>query len=258
MEVAKALSVQGRVVWALMLREIHTLYGGDRLGYLWAIIQNAFSVGVFWGLRTVMGFKPPHGMSVPAFLIAGFAVWNIFSGLVLKSISAIDGNKTLLTFPQVTPVDLLLARVGVVVTTEVVVAVSLLSLSYYLGYDLTMPNWSGVLGVLLLVTALGLGLGATFSSLCAWLPILAKLLPMVFRILFFVSGVFFSLKNLPYGFREYIIWNPALQLIEWIRVSLAPAYPADDVNIAYLATLAIITMTSGLLLERQSRKRFAT
>ena len=34
--------VQGRVIMALILREVHTLYGSSRLGYLWAVIQTMF------------------------------------------------------------------------------------------------------------------------------------------------------------------------------------------------------------------------
>ena len=48
--VSPALTVQGRVIAALILREIHTLYGNTRLGYLWAIIQTAFGIGVILGL----------------------------------------------------------------------------------------------------------------------------------------------------------------------------------------------------------------
>ena len=33
-----ALTVQGRVIYALMMREVHTIYGTSRLGYLWALI----------------------------------------------------------------------------------------------------------------------------------------------------------------------------------------------------------------------------
>ncbi|MDR1045037.1 MAG: ABC transporter permease [Candidatus Adiutrix sp.] len=252
--VASALAVQGRVVWALMLREIHTLYGGDRLGYLWVIIQNSFGVAVFWGLRYFMGFKAPHGMSVPAFLISGFMIWNIFSSLILKSVAAARGNQALLTFPQVTQIDLLLARAGVIVVTEVVVAVLLLALSFYFGYPLDTPNWAGTLGAVALAAGLGLGLGGTLAALNIIMPILEKLLPMVFRILFFVSGIFFSLTAVPYGFRAYLAWNPALQLIEWLRVSLAPAYPATYVNVPYLTLLSLITMTLGLLLERRVRR----
>ena len=43
--------VQGRVIMALILREVHTLYGSSRLGYLWAVIQTMFGIGIFWGIR---------------------------------------------------------------------------------------------------------------------------------------------------------------------------------------------------------------
>ena len=38
----EGLTVEGRVLLALMLREIHTINGSSRLGYLWVLIQSAF------------------------------------------------------------------------------------------------------------------------------------------------------------------------------------------------------------------------
>ena len=64
--------VQGRVIMALILREVHTLYGSSRLGYLWAVIQTMFGIGIFWGIREIAGARAPHGMSVLMFLLAGF------------------------------------------------------------------------------------------------------------------------------------------------------------------------------------------
>lgn len=47
--------VQGRVIMALILREVYTLYGSSRLGYLWAVIQTMFGIGIFWGIREIAG-----------------------------------------------------------------------------------------------------------------------------------------------------------------------------------------------------------
>ena len=44
MATAPALDTQARVIIALALREVHTLYGGKSLGYLWVIFQTAFGV----------------------------------------------------------------------------------------------------------------------------------------------------------------------------------------------------------------------
>ena len=112
--VSSGLTVQGRVLYALVMREVHTLYGNTKLGYLWAIIQTAFGIGVFWGLRTILGAHAPHGMSMIVFLLSGFIPWYMFSHTVSRCMSAVKANKALLTFSQITELDLMIARVIVV------------------------------------------------------------------------------------------------------------------------------------------------
>ena len=107
MVVDSALKVQGRVIYALMMREVHTIHGNSRLGYLWTLINTMWGIFVFWGLRYAMGAGDPHGMSSLLFLTTGFGIYSIFSGTVSKCMTAVSGNKALLTFPQVTPVDIM-------------------------------------------------------------------------------------------------------------------------------------------------------
>lgn len=257
MAASSALKVQWRVLWALMLREIHTLYGGSYLGYLWVIIQGAFSVGVFWALRETFHFRAPHGMPTPAFLIVGFGIWHIFNGVINKSIVAVSGNKTLLTFPQVTPLDLMLARTLIVVSTEIIVAAIMLLSSVVLGYNIGPISWSGVMAGLFYISVISFGLGSILATLCYIIPTVAKIVPMVLRILFFCSGVFFSIDRLPNKIYEMLKWNPVLQLIEYTRNSLAHNYNAATADFSYLATLTIFFLFFGLLLERYGRRYLA-
>lgn len=76
--IQNGLVVQGRVLGALMLREIHTINGNSKLGYLWVLIQSVFGIAVFWALRTYMGAHAPGGMSMALFLAIGFGLWSIF------------------------------------------------------------------------------------------------------------------------------------------------------------------------------------
>uniref|UniRef100_UPI00345E3A1A ABC transporter permease n=1 Tax=uncultured Bilophila sp. TaxID=529385 RepID=UPI00345E3A1A len=112
--VSSALTVQGRVIAALILREVHTLYGNTRLGYLWAIIQTAFNIAVFWLFREFLGAHAPHGMGIAVFLLCGFIPWYMFSSTIARCMSAVNANQALLTFPQVTELDLMIARVIVI------------------------------------------------------------------------------------------------------------------------------------------------
>ena len=123
-----AVIVQGRVIYALMMREVHTIYGTSRLGYLWALIQTMWGIGVFWGMRYALGAKAPHGMHILMFLLAGFGFYNMFSGILNKCMSAVNGNRALLTFPQVTPLDLMNSRPVIVWATEKVAAYLLIGI----------------------------------------------------------------------------------------------------------------------------------
>ena len=69
-----AARVQTRVIWALMLRETKTLFGKHKLGYMWALINAAFSIGIFWAIRDFGGFLAPHGH-----VHAGVPGWRIYS-----------------------------------------------------------------------------------------------------------------------------------------------------------------------------------
>lgn len=185
---ARGLKVEARVIPALMLREIHTIHGGSSLGYLWVIIHGLFGIGIFWGVREIFGFRALYGISVPVFLIVGFAVWNIFQGAGRKLSEAANGNRALLTFPQVTHLDLLVSRTLVIGATELLVAALMLTTAVIWGAEIGPVDWAQFLTAILLVAATAFGLGAVLTFFCQLLPALRQIMPMLFRALFFCSG----------------------------------------------------------------------
>ena len=255
MVVDSALKVQGRVIYALMMREVHTIYGSSRLGYLWALIQTMWGIFVFWGLRYAMGATAPHGMHILMFLITGFGLYNIFNSIITKCMSAVSGNKALLTFPQVTPVDLMVSRMIIVWATELLAALLLIAVGMLFGVPVYITDFGGFAAILLLTPLLGLGVGMTLASLAVLYPTLEKIVPMVLRIMFFVSGLFYSATMLPSYVLEYLWYNPMLQIIEWGRVCLSRGYTTIDYSELYLASVTLISLCFGLLFERYVRGR---
>ena len=253
--VSSALTVQGRVIAALILREVHTLYGNTKLGYLWAIIQTAFGIGVFWAFRELMEAHAPHGMGMAVFLLCGFIPWYIFNDVVSRCMNAARGNQALLTFPQVTELDLMLARVIVVWGTQIICAIGILSISTSLGQPMELRHPGTLAATLLFAPLLGLGMGLIFASLARFWPTLDKLVPMCLRILFFASGVFFYVSELPARFADVLLLNPVAQLIEWQRYGFSASAAAPAYNIGYIAAWCAISLCAGLLLERHARGR---
>ncbi|MDR1656934.1 MAG: ABC transporter permease [Deltaproteobacteria bacterium] len=253
--VSAATVVQGRVIAALILREIHTLYGNTRLGYLWAIIQAAFSIGVFWLIREVLGARAPHGLGMAIFLLCGFTPWYIFSETVTKCLNAVRANQALLTFPQVTELDLMFGRVIVVWGTQLVTSLVIITLAIIIGQPVELRDPMSLLATLLFAPLLGLGVGLVCSSLARLWPTLEKIIPMVMRFLFFASGVFFFVSELPSRLSRPLLLNPIAQLIEWQRYGFSASSVAPAYSLKYICVCCAVSLSLGLLLERYVRGR---
>lgn len=249
------LSPQFRVIYALILREVHTIYGHTSLGYLWVVIQTAFGIGVFWCLRIFIHARAPHGMTLLTYLVCGFIIWNIVTQTLTKCMNAIDGNRALLTFPQVFPLDIMLARGIVVCATQVVSMSVILGVGELFGYGVTISNMGLLLAALLLALAFGLGCGTILSALMVYLPALSNLTPLILRILFFISGIFFSVSVFSSRVGSWLLLNPIMQIIEMARTAMSNGYVSPFFDVEYLLQINLCILTLGLLLERFIRRR---
>ena len=254
-ELRSGFTVQCRVIAALMLREVHTINGNSKLGYFWVLLQNAFSIGVFWVLREFMNAHAPHGMSMALFLALGFGVWAVFKDGVIKTITADAVTKALLIFPQVTEFDVMLARILVLAATQFVVTTIIIVTSVLFGYVFRPADWLLALSVMILIPLCALGIGMIISALAVYFPVLEKIVPMIFRILFFGSGVFFSVDMFPQYIAEILMWNPILQAIELMRTSLHQGYAVTGLSFGYLAIFTVCSLGLGGFLERYVRAR---
>ena len=253
--VPSALTVQGRVIYALVMREVHTLYGNTRLGYLWALIQTGFGIGIFWGIRTIIGAHAPHGMSMPVFLLCGFIPWHIFRDTVARCMKAVSANQALLTFPQVTELDLMIARLIVVWGTQLVCAIVILSIAAALEQSMELRHPGTLAATLFFAPILGIGTGLVFASLARLWPTLDMLVPICVRILFFASGVFFSVSRFPSRLSDILLLNPMMQIIEWQRYGFSHSSTAPIYSVTYIAVWCFCTLCLGLLLESYARGR---
>lgn len=252
---SSSLTVQGRVIAALILREIHTLYGNTSLGYLWAVILTAFNISVFWLFREMFGAHAPHGMGMAVFLLCGFIPWNMFNNTLARCMSAVSANRALLTFPQVTELDLMFGRLIVVWGTQSVCAAIILALAAALGQPMELRRPGALAATLFFAPLLGLGMGLIFASLARFWPTLERLVPIMMRFLFFASGVFFQVSELPARLSEPLLFNPVAQLIEWQRYGFSASSAAPAYSVSYAAVWCLGSLALGLLLERCARGR---
>jgi capsular polysaccharide transport system permease protein len=247
--------VQLQVIYALLLREVKTRFGKHQWGYAWALIGPILWVGAFAWLYTLLGRLAPPGMSMIPFLITGIVTFDVFRGTSNAATGAIGGNKGLLFYPQVRPLDLVMARAVLEGATQLVVFAILLSgVALYEG---RMPIHS-ILTTLIglgLATGLGASLGLVMCGLTTLSTTVERVLGMVMRPMFWFSAVFYPVDSSPSGFREILLYNPVVHAIEMVRLGWFSGYQSRHIDPWYPVLWILVLLFFGLSLERVARRR---
>jgi capsular polysaccharide transport system permease protein len=246
---------QLQVLHALLLRETKTRFGSNQLGYLWAFIEPAMWIGMFIGFYGVVGRITPPGMSMVAYLTTGIVPFSLFRDTAQRCMSAIEANKGLLFYPQVRPLDLVIARAILEGVTYLgVMAVFMGGLALWEG----PPRVDSVLQTL---AGLGLagGFGAAVGLLCCGLsvysPTVERLFPSVLRLSFWLSAVFHPVETLPHAMRDVLLLNPLTHAIELTRDGWFLGYDARHADSVYVLLWILVLSFFGLSFERMARRR---
>lgn len=255
-EMASAAATQGRVVHALMLRETKSRFGRQKLGYLWAVLEPAAFVALLAVIFSLARESSPSGMPVVPFMMTGFVPFFLFRSTMTQTMGAIETNRVLLTFPQVTLIDLVLVRALLEIATLTVVFFLLLTAAHALGFTIDIENPLQVLFALACLALTGFGLGVAFASLVPLFRSVQQIVSIIMgRPLFFTSGLFFTAEMMPGGIRELLLLNPILHMIEWLRSAFFVEFESRYMSMEYALGTALLTVFIGLLMLRGLRKR---
>ncbi len=246
---------QLQVVHALLLRETKTRFGVNRLGYLWALIEPACMVGMFAGFYSSYGHVMAAGTNVVAFISAGILPFSLFRDTAAKCMSGISANSGLLFYPQVRPLDLVIARATLEFVTSIVV------LTLVLGGVMLWTGNTNIVSILetLAGVTMASALGASFGLLCCGISVYSSnvevMIPTLLRPLMWFSAVFHSVDTLPSAYRDIMLYNPLVHAIEMVRDGWFPGYNARSIDPWYPMLWILVMSFMGLTLERAARRR---
>lgn len=246
---------QLQVLHALLLRETKTRFGTNQLGYLWAFIEPALWIGMFIGFYGVVGRISPPGMSMVAYLTTGIVPFSLFRDTAQRSMSAIEANKGLLFYPQVRPLDLVIARAILEGMTYLgVMALFMGGLALWEGPP-RIDSLLQTLGGLGLAAGFGASLGLLCCGLSVYSPTVDRLFPSALRLVFWLSAVFHPVETLPRAMRDVLLWNPVTHAIELTRDGWFAGYDARHADALYVLAWILVLSFFGLSLERMARRR---
>jgi capsular polysaccharide transport system permease protein len=251
----RGLMTQLQVMHGLLLREMKTRFGEHHWGYAWALIGPAMWVGTFIVLYFLLGRLAPPGMSVVAFLVTGIITFQLFRETSTQSLHAISGNKGLLFYPQVRPLDLVVARALLEGATHLVVFALLMSGAALFEGKLRIAGALTTLMGLGLALGLGVGFGLVLCGLSTFSSTVERLHGPLMRPLFWLSAVFYPVEFVPTTFQNLLLWNPVVHAIELVRTGWFPGYHSRHINPWYPAAWILVLLFFGLSLERVARRR---
>ena len=99
------LRVQADVVRALMIRELHTRFGRENIGFLWIMVEPLLFAGLVAFIWRLMKGPEEHGISMIAFVVTGYIPITLFRHVVARSVAVFTTNGGLLYHRQVTLPD---------------------------------------------------------------------------------------------------------------------------------------------------------
>jgi ABC-type polysaccharide/polyol phosphate export permease len=211
------LGVQVRVIGALVMREILTRYGRRNLGFLWLFIEPMLFVFIITVIFTLT--RSIHGSSLPivAFALTGYSAMFMWRNMPGRCIGAVRPNRPLFFHRQVKLLDVYFARVLLefIGATLGFIALGLI----FWQFELLEPPEDvlqvtvGWLSMGWFGGALALLMGALSESYDIiekiWAPLSYLLIPF--------SGAAFIADAVPEKIREYLLYLPMLNILEFIR-----------------------------------------
>ena len=251
---ARDVSERGRVIYALMLREIRTRFGHSRVGYLWAIVEpllHLLTLGIVFAL---MNHGPaPVGENLFLYYLTGVVPYLLFAHLSNEMMEVIANNSSILHLPIVKRVDIMVSRGLLQLATEILAGIVAFSAAALCGLQGMPADPLTVAQAVACIWVLGMGVGAInlviaeFSS--AWCQVYTSML----RLLYFASGIYYSPIVTPDAVRNILVWNPILQGIEFFRSGFYRQYDPHWLDRGYLVTVSVSALVIGFALERSAR-----
>ncbi|WP_371816276.1 ABC transporter permease [Neorhizobium sp. AL 9.2.2] len=231
-----------------------TRFGRKPGGYVWAILDPlahiAFLSIIFMGIAR----HPPLGSSFIMFFATGYIGFQFYQAVASYVNTAVKSNRSLLSYPNVAPIDTIFARYILQFATTAVVSITLLSpIVATLKHPIEV-NWIPLFEGAVSGSMLALGIAFANNVLFQQFPLYEKLFEIINRPLFMLSGVFYLPDMLPHPMREIILLNPVSHVIMSFRKGFYSEYRAPGYDPGYLFLVASIALFAGLCIFTSSRR----
>jgi len=237
-----------RAIGALILREMQTSHGRASGGYFWSIAEPVGGIILLTAIFSVGFTKPPIGMNFAMFYATGVVPFMAYLDMSNKVSHSIRYSKALLTYPAVTFMDALLARITFNSVTQIMVAFLIFFGIYMVMDTRTDPQPDQVAIAMAMVILFASAVGAMNCFMFEAFAWYQPLWSIMMRPLFLVSCIFFIYDDIPKPYNDWLWWNPLVHIIGQMRRAFYPSYVGEYVSYTYVFGVSLGLLALGMAL----------
>ena len=252
----RAFSTQMRVIGALMMRELHTRYGRENVGYLWLIGEPLMLASVIASLHT-SGGHTAYGSDIKPlpFSVVGYTIFILFRGIVNRSEGALEANAPLLYHRMVTLLDIMIARAlleaaGTFLAYSVLI--SLLVAAGLAAFPVRPLYFFAAVGLLFWYS---MGHSLIIVSISHDNRTVGRFVHPYSYFMIPLSAAFFQMEWIPQPFRYYLGFNPMTHIFELVRYGQFRSANLKYFDCEYVVGCCLILTWIGLVATKLVRER---
>lgn len=250
--ILKGARMQGRVISALMIRELHTRFGRHYYGYAWLFFEPLL-LGTCIGLIHLWR-DSPTAFGPFEFYAVGYVMYFIFRGVVNRASTAIPANRALLYHRNVTLPDIFFARhIIETLSCTGVMVVLFVALFAVNGEFPENPTKVGLAMIGMALLSQGIALAS--AALTEAVEGIERGVHAVTYLVLPICGMFFLMEWLPDWAQQMAWWVPTVHLFELLRDGQFGSRFRAVYDLSYVAAWIMVSHLIGLSALRITRQR---
>ena len=215
---------------------------GTYLGILWWVLDPLIYMLIFYFIFGVVMKRGGPGF-IP-FLIVGLTFWSYFQRSVSVAMKTLLKSVKLIrqvSFNRVVfPISAVLTNTFNFFFSLAVMLCVLVALKCPVH-----ATWAALPVLLAVQVLVILAVALPLCAVVPFVPDLANLTDYVLRVVFYMSGVFFSIDKLPAEMQRVLRWNPMCRMLEFARGAMLDGrWPPWD-QIAVMSGVSLVLAMSG-------------
>ena len=253
----RSLALQGRVIGALLMREVITRYGRHNIGFFWLFVEPMlFTLGVT-ALWSLIQFSAGSRLPIVAFAVTGYSSVLLWRNMPGRLVNAVGPNLALMYHRNVKVMDIYLSRLALEALGATMSFIGLSCAFVVMGWMQPPQDLATVLLGWFMLTWFGAALAILVGAVSERTDLVEKIWTPVTYIMFPLSGAAYMVDWLPPAGQQAALILPMVHGVEILREGYFGSAVRAHYDLGYMAAVCLVMTVLGLVQERYISRRLA-